>query len=127
MNGSTSLFVLKHGSSHPLPLPLRHWPPTRAEAHPRDRTTNKGEGQQGENKALRPCEKLILEKGVDSKAVPVRELKKHQESRTKAKITRLQWSSRACLRLHAYVGFHIYISRREIGALFIKIMGLLRS
>lgn len=50
-------------------------------------------GSRGEQRALQPCEKLVLEKGVDPKAVPVRGLKKRQESRTKAKITRLQWSS----------------------------------
>lgn len=50
MNGSLSLFVLKHGSSHPLPLPFGCWPPRRAEAHPRDSTTNRA---RGENKE--PC------------------------------------------------------------------------
>lgn len=39
-------------------------------------------------------------------------LKKHQESRTKAKITKLQWSSRACCRLHALCGFpYIYFQK----------------
>lgn len=50
MNASLSLFVLKHGSSHPLPLPFGCWPPRRAEAHPRDSTTNR---VRGENK--KPC------------------------------------------------------------------------
>jgi len=45
-----SLFVFKHRSSHPLPLPLRHWPPGRAEVHPRDGSTNNAKERWGENK-----------------------------------------------------------------------------
>lgn len=70
VNRFSFLFVFKHGSSHPLPLPLCRRPPGRAEAHPRDRTTNNAEGRRGrEQRALQPYEKLVLEKRVNPKAV----------------------------------------------------------
>lgn len=123
MNGSLSL--CSNMGVHILCLFLSAAGPLEEQKHTPGTAQQTGRGVRTKSPAA--LWNVGLEKGVCSKAVPVRGLKKHQESRTKAKITSLQWSSRAYLKLHAWVGSHIYISRREMWALLIKTMGFLQS
>lgn len=127
---SSSLSLCSKMGVHILCLFLSATGPLEGQKHTPGTAPQTRRGAAGrEQRALQPCEKLVLEKGVNPKAVPVQGLKKHQESKTEAKIMRLQWSSHACLRLHAYVGFHIYIYvfPGETWTLFIKITGFLLS
>lgn len=68
--------MFQHGSSHPLPLPLHSWPSGRAKHTPGTAQQTAPRGSRAEQRALQPCEKPVLEKGVHPKAVPVRGLKK---------------------------------------------------